>query len=122
MARDLIHLLRALFLPAAAGRERCWQPPADVYRAGRGWLIKLDLAGVRPEDLTVKLNGRRLTVRGQRRDWCVAEGYSHQRLEITYSRFERSIDLPGDADSNAVATEYRDGMLLVTIRNKEAQP
>ena len=36
-------------------------------------------------------------------------------MEISYSRFERSIDLPINLERCQVETEYRDGMLLVHI-------
>src|SRR5262249_21737771 len=119
MARDFIDLMRILFLPAAR-REAPWRPPADVYRTRRGWLVKLDLAGVLPEDLTVTLEDRRLTWRGRRRDLAVAEGHVCQRLEIVYSHFERHIELPCDPGRTVPATDYRDGMLLITIGTEEA--
>jgi HSP20 family molecular chaperone IbpA len=37
-------------------------------------------------------------------------------MEIAYSRFERVIDLPADLDQACIATEYRDGMLLIRIQ------
>ena len=35
--------------------EACWRPAADIYRTRTGWLIKYDLAGVRPEDIEITL-------------------------------------------------------------------
>jgi HSP20 family protein len=120
MASDLIRFVHALFLPAASPfRHEGWQPSADVYRTQDGWLVKFDVAGVRAEDIQVKVDGRYLTVRGTRRDWCVEEGCQHYTMEISYSQFERSIALPVDLGRARLATEYRHGMLLVRIQ-KEA--
>src|SRR5262249_1271780 len=67
---DLIRLMQSLFLPAADSyRDVTWQPPMDLYRTRTGWLLKLDLAGVRPDDIRVTVQGRRLSIRGMRRDW-----------------------------------------------------
>jgi HSP20 family protein len=122
MAKDLIRLMHALFLPAAERyRECCWHPAADVYHGADRWLFKLDLAGVRPEDVTVSVRGRQLTVRGCRRDWFVAEGCRPYQLEIAYCEFERSFELPCNLELAHIATEYREGMLLVTIQTEEAQ-
>jgi HSP20 family protein len=116
MSEDLIRLMHALFLPAAEScRDSPWCPAADVYRGRTGWLVKFELAGVRPEDIELTVLGRRLTVRGTRRDWTAHEGSSYYQLEIAYSHFQRSLELPVDLERAQIGTEYRDGMLLVHI-------
>jgi HSP20 family protein len=108
--------MRRLFLPAAnAFQEASWRPSTDVYRTPEGYLVKLDLAGVRPEDVHVAVSGRKLKVKGSRRDRAIHEGCRCYRLEIAYSGFEREIELPVELDPADIVTEYRDGMLLVRI-------
>src|SRR5205807_35666 len=64
MASDLVRFMHALFLPAAASLHGPgWQPSADVYRTRDGWLVKFDLACVRPEDTQVVVDGRYLVLR-----------------------------------------------------------
>ena len=101
--------------------EGAWQPSADVYRTREGWLVKFDLAGVRPEDVQLTAEDGRLVIRGLRRDWCVKEGYSCYRMEIAYSHFERSISLPCDLEKAKIAAEHREGMLLVHIQTEGGQ-
>jgi HSP20 family protein len=122
MARDQSHgIRRVFFLPSGElSHAAPWQPLIDVYRTRDGWLVKVDLAGVRLEDIDVSVQGTRLCIRGIRRDWTLEEGCCHYRLEISYSRFERTIDLPENLERAGVTSEYRDGMLLVHIRNEAA--
>jgi HSP20 family protein len=116
MARDLSRWIETLLTqPANPVQGPCWHPPADTYRIRGGWLVKFDLAGVRPEDIRVSLLGRRLTVEGTRRDWQIDEGQQHYCMEISYSHFERSVELPRELAQAQVSTEYRDGMLLVRL-------
>jgi HSP20 family protein len=116
MPKDLIRLMHALFpLAAAPCPEGGWCPAADVYRTPQGWLVKLDLAGVRIEDVTLEVQGRRMRVRGTRRDWTYQEGCHYYQMEIAYSNFERNVELPCDLERADITTEYRDGMLLVHI-------
>ncbi len=78
--------------------------------------MKFDLAGVRAEDVEVRISGSRITVAGVRRDWVVEQGYSYHSMEISYNRFERTIELPGDLPGAAYALETIDGLLLVRVR------
>jgi HSP20 family protein len=105
------------FLPTASpAAETTWQPSVDVYRCEEGWLVKCDLAGVRPEDIHTKFHGRRLTISGVRRDLSLVTGHRAYSLEIAYDRFERTIELPCDFERVNLQVDYRDGMLLVAIR------
>ncbi|MFA7095168.1 MAG: Hsp20/alpha crystallin family protein [Gammaproteobacteria bacterium] len=113
---ELIRLTRRLHL--AAGEELQpvgWRPAADVYRTASGWLVKIELAGVRHEEVELHVIGRHLTIRGRRRDSELIEGCELYSLEIPYSRFERSIELPCNLERAKTITEYREGMLLVRI-------
>jgi HSP20 family protein len=98
-----------------------WRPSADVYRTSDAWLLKFDLAGVKLEDLQITVAGTRLTVSGVRRDWMVTQGCQAYRMEISYNQFERSVELPCNLDEADCRYEYRDGMLLVTIRQCKSQ-
>ena len=93
----------------------CWCPSADIYRGRNGWLVKLDLAGVRTSDIRLRVDGRRIVVEGIRRDYCVLDEQRAYSMEISYNRFRRSLELPCDLTECEVQSEYRDGMFLVLI-------
>ena len=115
MSRDLIRLMQSFFSHGEAAHETVWRPAVDVYHTPRGWLLKFDLAGVRPEDVSLTVEGCRVTVRGVRRDWLAEEGRQYYRMEITYNHFERTVELPCNVEPASVATDYRYGMLLVHL-------
>jgi HSP20 family protein len=120
MSRDLIRLMHVLFLPGAESvRETPWRPNTDVYRTHDGWLVKFELAGVRTEDIDLQVLGSRMTLRGVRRDSAPPEPCTCYRLEISYSHFERSLELPCDLKQADITTEYRDGILLVRVQLTE---
>jgi HSP20 family protein len=96
----------------------CWEPAADVCQTDDGWLIKLDLAGVRPEDLSVRVVGRQLCVAGMRLDQMREAGARYYRMEISYNSFRRTIELPHDVDASRITSEFRDGMLLVRLQER----
>ncbi len=80
--------------------ETYWSPSADIYRTRNGWLIKYDL---------------QITIHGFRRDWRLEDGCSHYSMEISYNRFERTVELPGNLEGAQVQIEGREGILLVRL-------
>jgi HSP20 family protein len=97
--------------------ENFWYPAADVYRTGEGWVVKLELAGVAPDELEVEISGDTLRVSGTRRDETVTETISYHQLEITYSRFEKTIRFPCPVEGALIERRYRDGLLILYIRS-----
>jgi HSP20 family protein len=118
MATDEVRFPQILFLSAAKAQQEAWQPKADVYRMSDGWLVKLELAGVQPDDVRLATRGDRLWIEGTRRDARVQECLNCHRLEIDYSRFERLLELPGLSESAQIGVSYRDGMLLIRIETE----
>ncbi len=99
-----------------------WRPAADVYRCPDGWLVKFDLAGVRPTDVRVDVNEKCLVVTGIRRDAALAEGHCFHSMEISYNRFHRSLEFPCDLIQARYTVDYRDGMLLVRLFTEGSAP
>ena len=102
-----------------AKAETLWRPAVDVYRTSNGgWLLKFDLAGVRRDDVEVRVQGCRVTVAGVRKDYLIDQGCSYYSMEIAYNRFERTIDLPCEMESVRWALDYKDGILLVRLESE----
>jgi HSP20 family protein len=100
---------------------RLWCPAADVYRSSEGWIVKVDLAGVKPQDVAVIIEGDLLRISGSRRDGTCGEGVSHYQLEITYSRFEKMIKFPRSIEHASIERDYHDGLLILRLREEPEQ-
>ena len=100
---------------------RLWCPAADVYRTQEGWIVKVDLAGVKPTDVDIIIDGDLLRISGSRRDGTCGEGVSHYQLEITYSRFEKMIRFPRSIEHASIERDYRDGLLILRLREEQAR-
>lgn len=97
---------------------RLWNPAADVYRSGEGWIVKLDLAGICSDELEIEIRGSLLSVRGCRRDTHCREGFVFHQLEITYSRFEKTIQFPSPIEGATLRRDYRDGFLIINVHSE----
>lgn len=98
---------------------RVWRPAADVYRTQDGWIVKVDLAGVSADDLKIIIEGRALTISGCRRDTFFGEGVTYHQLEITYSRFEKTLRFPCSIEGASILRDYRDGLLILHLRGED---
>jgi len=120
MAKSIERYFRLLHVPhRQPGAGQKWSPAADVYRIAGGWLVKVDLAGVRPDEIEIEIRGPHLRLSGCRRDAFCHETLAYHQLEITYSRFEKTLRFPCAIEGAAVERDYRDGLLILRLRGKE---
>ncbi|MCE5229247.1 Hsp20/alpha crystallin family protein [bacterium] len=115
-------LIHSFSIRSTGFQRTSWQPAVDVYTGREGWLIKFDLAGVRPEDIQILAKGRNLTVSGVRRDWTILEEQRAWSMEIAYNRFERTVRLPCQLEDLNIRSEYRDGMLMIIVTPERPCP
>jgi HSP20 family protein len=116
MSVDRFNFPQMFFVAETRHTDDIWQPRADVYRMADGWLVKLELAGVRSDEIRLVAEGTTLIVEGTRRDQhcCLCVGC--HCMEIAYSRFQRIVELPELARDADISTSYVDGMLIVRIK------
>ncbi len=98
---------------------RLWNPAADVYRSSDGWTVKVDLAGVCMDELEIEIRDSILNIRGCRKDTHIREGFTYQQMEITYSRFEKSIQFPAPIEGASIRQDYSDGFLIIDVRREQ---
>lgn len=103
-------------------RESVLRPPTDLCSTPTGWLVKMELAGVKPQDVAIDFEGSVLHIHGSRRDYTCDEVTGHHNLEIAYQRFFRSVELPLPVDASQIAVDFRDGMMLLRVEYKEETP
>ena len=95
---------------AVSGRESAanghWVPNTDVYSTDSGLVIKVELAGMRSENLEITVEGNRLRISGDRPDTCRAHKASFLVMEINYGPFESVLELPNGYDLSQARASY----------------
>jgi HSP20 family protein len=92
-----------------------WRPDVDVFETEQSVLVRVEIAGVRREDLHVGVDGQVLRINGVRR---APEGPNAVRLhqmEIATGPFERRVRIPVAFDRDGVTAHLSDGFLTVTL-------
>ena len=105
-------------LPGTDG-ESVLRPPTDLYSTRNGWLVKMELAGVKLDDVSIDVRGNVLEIHGARRDYTCDEITGHHNMEIAYQRFSRTVELPERVESARISIDFRDGMLLLRVQRNE---
>ena len=90
-------------------------PTTDVYATESGLVIKVELAGMRSENLEITVEGSRLRISGNRPDGCRAPKCSFLVMEINYGPFECVLDLPQGDDLNQAKAAYLNGFLRIDV-------
>ncbi|MEQ2009585.1 MAG: Hsp20/alpha crystallin family protein [Limisphaerales bacterium] len=99
----------------ATNGETAWTPNTDVYVHATGAVIKVELAGIRKEDLEINVEGARMTISGVRGDECRNGNSNFQVMEIHYGAFESVVELPAGFDLAQARAAYQNGFLRVDV-------
>jgi HSP20 family protein len=98
-------------------------PAVDVYDDEHKVVLKLEVPGVKQEDLDVQVENQTLTVRGQRTFEKEEKEENFQRIERRYGSFSRSFTLPNTIDTQSVKADYENGILRIELaKREEAKP
>lgn len=97
-----------------------WAPALDAFHTKDDFVIRLELPGVRPEDVDVEIQENVLVIRGERHFEDEVEDGSFMRRERSYGRFERQILLPEGTDADAIQATFDLGVLEVRVPHPKA--
>lgn len=100
-----------------------WLPALDVQENKDNYTVRVEVPGLRREDIEVALEDGALTISGERKAETPAEGTEVHRQERFYGKFSRVITLPTVVAADKVKAQYKDGILTVTLaKAEEAKP
>jgi HSP20 family protein len=98
-------------------------PPVDIYDQAQTLVLKLEIPGVKLEDLDVHLENQILTVQGERKLEAGLQQENFHRIERRFGSFVRTFTLPETLDPEALTASYDAGVLTIAVARKaEAKP
>ncbi len=98
-------------------------PAVDVYEDAQTLVLGFEVPGIRPEDLDIKIDGRTLTVKGERKFSSEVKEENYRRVESRYGSFIRSFTLPVTVNTDNVQATTEHGVLTLRLAKKaEAAP
>jgi len=100
-----------------------WSPALDVYDNKDAFLVKVELPGMKKEDIEISLHDGVLTVSGERKHEVEKKERQSFRSERYFGKFQRSVTLPAAVNVGGVKAAYKDGILSIDLpKAEEAKP
>lgn len=99
-----------------------WVPTLDLCESTREFIIRMELAGLDPEQVLVRCEAGVLTVSGTREEAREVDEIGFPLRERRFGSFSRSIRLPRDAVLHDLRTHFSHGLLTIRIPKRGAQP
>jgi HSP20 family protein len=96
-----------------------WIPSSDVIERGDHYILRLDLPGVKKDDIQVSVEDGALMIRGQRLHESAEESDNVLRTERMTGTFSRRFRLGDRIDTGKIEANYRDGVLEVRVPKAE---
>ena len=92
-----------------------WSPQVEVFQKGDQLTVRVDLPGMKREDISIEVSDNAITLQGERRGEHHEEGEGYYRSERSYGSFSRTIPLPDGAIADQAKASFADGVLEITM-------
>ena len=94
-------------------------PSLDLSETPTTIEVRMDVPGIKAEEIDIQLANGVLTVSGERKEEKEEKGKTFHRVERHYGSFSRSVTLPSTVAEDKVDAQYHDGVLTVTLQKTE---
>ncbi len=101
------------------GDQFTWMPSMELYEKENMYVVRLEMPGVKPEDVEISISGDTLTIKGERKPPENISEDEYQLCELCYGNFSRSISLPEPVNSDKVEANFENGILDIRLPKAE---
>ena len=92
-----------------------WTPAIESHIDKDMLVVKADLPGIDPKEVSISVTGNQLTIEGERKREEKKEEKDYVYREVAYGKFSRTMTLPEGVDADQVKANYKDGVLEITM-------
>lgn len=105
-------------------RSRGVYPLVNLHETADAFILTAELPGVATTEIDVSLEGKTVTLSGQRKiDYSAGDGTAVHRRERQSGHFRRAFELPTPFDIGAAEAKHREGVLELTLpKTEESKP
>ena len=97
-----------------------WRPALDVFETEKSIVVRVELGGVRSQDVKVSVDGDTLRIQGVRHaPRASAETVRLHRMEVAFGRFERTVRIAIPFDRDRVQAHLEEGFLTIDLPKRD---
>ena len=96
-------------------QQAMWSPKVDVFEKDNRLITKIDLPGVKKEDMSVEVADGQLQLSGVRKSETEEKNDNVYRSECEYGQFFRSVPLPAGVTADDIKATFANGVLEVSM-------
>ena len=105
--------------PTASWMKTDWfKPSLDVASDDKEYSIKVELPGMDAGNISLEYTDKTLKIKGEKRQEKEEKEKNFYRMERSYGSFQRILDIPEDADTDNITSNYKDGILSIKVPRK----
>ncbi len=93
-------------------------PAVNIFEKDGEVVLVTELPGVKREDLNIEVKGNTVRLAGERKIEY-GKDVSYHRVERNSSKFDRTLRLPINIETDKVKAEYKDGILVLSLPRAE---
>ncbi len=99
--------------------DNAWLPQCDIFHTDTQWIVIVELAGVRKEDINISITSEYMRISGVRHLEMDQAPICYYNMEIETGSFDRRIFFPDIAlDKDEPKVNYDNGMLRIAFEMK----
>jgi len=87
----------------------------DLSETADAYQVRMDVPGIKPDDITVQVTGDRVHVSGERKEEKEEKTKTFHRVERRSGKFSEVISLPSAVNDEQVQAEFHDGVLTISL-------
>ena len=104
-------------------RELFWAPPVDLEETKEEVVVRVEIPGIKKEEIKLHVQGDTLTITGERKQETEVKEKTIHRLEGLYGKFQRVLWLPSEVEGSRASATYEAGVLTVRLpKSEQAKP
>ena len=104
------------------GNGSIWKPAIEIQETEKDSILKAAIPGIKAKDLDIEVTQEEVAISGEYREEKQTEEKAFFRSEFHYGNFQRIVPLPVPIQNDRVKSEFKDGILTLTMPKLEDAP